>query len=75
LHRDALAQVPKEVRRDAMDSVAMLTVRRQDVLRQALLLRGVPLRARPVLPQVAAERRDAAQMMREQRQVAQRQLK
>ena len=53
----------------------MLTVRRQDVLRQALLLRGVPLRARPVLPQVAAERRDAAQMMREQRQVAQRQLK
>jgi hypothetical protein len=71
-HQDGLAQVPKQVRRDAMDNVAMLTVRRQDVPHQALLLRGVPLRARPVLLQVAAERRDAAQTMREQRQLAQR---
>ncbi len=49
----------------------MLTVRRQDVARQALPLRDVPLRARPVLQQAAAERRDAAQMIREERQVAQ----
>jgi len=71
-HQDELAQVPKEVLQDAMDIVAMLKVSRRDVPRQALLLRGVPLRALPMLPQVAAERRDVVQMMRERRQAAQR---
>jgi hypothetical protein len=64
-HQDELAQVPKEDRRDVMDNVATSTVRRQDV----------PLRARLGLQQAAAERRDAAQMIRERRQAAQRQVK
>lgn len=71
LHRDALDPGPKEARRDEMDNVALLTVRQQDVPRPAPLLRGVSLRALPVLPQVGVERRDAAQMRRERRQVAQ----
>ena len=70
-HQDELAQNPKEARRDVMDNVAMLTVRRQDVAHQALPLWDVP-RARPVLQQAAAERWNAVRMLREERQVAQR---
>jgi hypothetical protein len=70
-HLDALARGLKEARPDA-DNVAMLKVRQQDVLRQALLLPDVPPRARfPVLPQDAAARRVWAPMMQARRRVVQ----
>jgi hypothetical protein len=72
VHRDALDPGLKEARQDAMENVATLTVRRRDVPRQALLLRGVPLQARPVLLRAAAERLVLVPMTQARRQVAQR---
>jgi len=70
-HLDAAALDLKEALRDAMDSVAVLTVRQQDAERLALLPQDVLPQARfPALPQVAAARRVAAQMLQAQRPVA-----
>jgi hypothetical protein len=71
-HPDALALVPKEARQDATDSVEPRKVRQQGAERLGLPPQDVLPRARfPALQLAAAARRDAAQMMRAQRRVAQ----